>query len=48
MALREMVLQVVAHEALSEETLAVERTGGVPLFIGELTRAVLDAARNKS
>jgi len=41
---RQMVLQVVAHQALTEQTLAavVERTGGVPLFVEELTRAVLE------
>jgi hypothetical protein len=44
---RNLVLQVVAHNALSEETLAavVERTGGVPLFVEELTRAVLESGR---
>ena len=32
-------------QALSEETIAtvVERTGGVPLFVEELTRAVLES-----
>jgi class 3 adenylate cyclase/tetratricopeptide (TPR) repeat protein len=44
---RNLVLQVVAHEGLSEETLAavVERTGGVPLFVEELTRVVLESGR---
>jgi class 3 adenylate cyclase/tetratricopeptide (TPR) repeat protein len=47
---RNLVLQVVAHEALSEETLAavVERTGGIPLFVEELTRAVLEGGDAKS
>ncbi len=39
-----MVQEVAAREALSDETIAtvVERTGGVPLFVEELTRAVLE------
>jgi class 3 adenylate cyclase/tetratricopeptide (TPR) repeat protein len=47
---RSLVLQVVAHKTLSEETLAavVERTGGVPLFVEELTRAVLEGGDAKS
>jgi class 3 adenylate cyclase/tetratricopeptide (TPR) repeat protein len=47
---RNLVLQVVAHNTLSEETLAavVERTGGVPLFVEELTRAVLEGGDAKS
>jgi len=42
---RTMVEEVTAHKALSEETIAavVERTGGVPLFVEELTRAVLES-----
>ena len=42
---RTMVGQVAARKALSEETIAamVERTGGVPLFVEELTRAVLES-----
>ena len=42
---RTMVAQVAAKIALSEETVAtvVERTGGVPLFVEELTRAVLES-----
>ena len=42
---RVMVAQVAARTALSEETIAamVERTGGVPLFVEELTRAVLES-----
>jgi class 3 adenylate cyclase/predicted ATPase len=41
---RELVANVVAHSALSVETIekVVERTGGVPLFVEELTRAVLE------
>jgi predicted ATPase len=41
---RTMVQEVAARKALSDETVAavVERTGGVPLFIEELTRAVLE------
>jgi len=36
---------VAAHKAMLEETIAtvVERTGGVPLFVEELTRAVLES-----
>ena len=43
--MRTMVGEVAAHKALSEETIAtvVERTGGVPLFVEELTRAVLES-----
>jgi len=42
---RTMVEQVAAKAALSEGTIAtmVERTGGVPLFVEELTRAVLES-----
>ena len=41
--------QVAAQKALSEETIAtvVERTGGVPLFVEELTRAVLESGDAK-
>jgi class 3 adenylate cyclase/tetratricopeptide (TPR) repeat protein len=41
---REMVARVSAHISLSDETVAavVERTGGVPLFVEELTRVVLE------
>jgi predicted ATPase len=47
---RTMVQEVAARKALSDETLAavVERTGGVPLFIEELTRAVLENADAKA
>jgi len=43
---RTMVAQVAARTALPEETIAamVERTGGVPLFVEELTRAVLESS----
>jgi tetratricopeptide (TPR) repeat protein len=42
---RTMVGEVAAKKALSDETVAtvVERTGGVPLFVEELTRAVLES-----
>jgi len=41
---RTMVVQVAEQKCLTEETIrtVVERTGGVPLFIEELTRAVLE------
>jgi class 3 adenylate cyclase/tetratricopeptide (TPR) repeat protein len=44
-----MVGEVAAPKALSEETIAavVERTGGVPLFVEELTRAVLESGEAK-
>ena len=47
---RKMVEEVAARKALKEETLAavVERTGGVPLFVEELTRAVLEGGESKS
>jgi class 3 adenylate cyclase/tetratricopeptide (TPR) repeat protein len=42
---RRMVGEVAARKAMLEETIAtvVERTGGVPLFVEELTRAVLES-----
>ncbi|HKC31084.1 MAG TPA: hypothetical protein VKB74_05085, partial [Burkholderiales bacterium] len=42
---RTIVGGVAAQKALSDETVAavVERTGGVPLFVEELTRAVLES-----
>ena len=42
---RIMVDEVAGRKALSEETVAavLERTGGVPLFVEELTRAVLES-----
>jgi predicted ATPase len=46
---RMMVGQVASHKALSEETIAavVQRTGGVPLFVEELTRAILESGNEK-
>jgi len=46
---RTMVAQVAAKMALSDKTVAtvVERTGGVPLFVEELTRAVLESGDAK-
>jgi class 3 adenylate cyclase/tetratricopeptide (TPR) repeat protein len=46
---RTMVEEVAARKALAEETVAaiVERTGGVPLFVEELTRAVLESGDAK-
>ena len=42
---REIIAQVAARNALANETLeaVVERTSGVPLFVEELTRAVLES-----
>src|SRR4029077_20011557 len=42
---RTMVAQVAARTALAEETIAAmgERTARVPLFVEELTRAVLES-----
>jgi tetratricopeptide (TPR) repeat protein len=47
--IRKMVQEVAARKALSDETVAtvVERTGGVPLFVEELTRAVLESGDAK-
>jgi class 3 adenylate cyclase/tetratricopeptide (TPR) repeat protein len=46
---RTMVAQVAARIALADETVTtvVERTGGVPLFVEELTRAVLESGDAK-
>ncbi|HKV56229.1 MAG TPA: adenylate/guanylate cyclase domain-containing protein [Candidatus Binataceae bacterium] len=46
---RTMVEKVVANSALSDATVTavVERTGGVPLFAEELTRAVLESGDTK-
>jgi len=46
---RAIVEEVAAHKALTAETIAavVERTGGVPLFVEELTRAVLESGDAK-
>jgi class 3 adenylate cyclase/tetratricopeptide (TPR) repeat protein len=42
---RSMIEDIGAHDALSHETIetVIERTGGVPLFIEELTRALLES-----
>jgi class 3 adenylate cyclase len=47
--IRTMVQEVAARKGLSDETIAtvVERTGGVPLFVEELTRAVLESGSVK-
>jgi tetratricopeptide (TPR) repeat protein len=46
---REMVALVAARSALASESVdvVIERTGGVPLFVEELTRAVLESGQNK-
>ena len=46
---RAMVEEVAARKAMSEETIAtvIERTGGVPLFVEELTRAVMESGNAK-
>src|SRR5215472_14893237 len=46
---REMIAQVAARDALVGETVdsVIERTGGVPLFVEELTRAVLESGGAK-
>jgi len=46
---RTMVEEVAARRAMSDETIAtvIERTGGVPLFVEELTRAVLESSDAK-
>ena len=45
----EMIAQVAARKALSDETIAtvIERTAGVPLFVEEFTRAVLESGSVK-
>jgi tetratricopeptide (TPR) repeat protein len=47
---RAMVGQVAAQKALSEDTIGavIERTSGVPLFVEELTRAVLETGGGAS
>jgi class 3 adenylate cyclase/tetratricopeptide (TPR) repeat protein len=47
---RTLVQEVAARKALSDETVAavVERTAGVPLFVEELTRAVLESGDTKT
>jgi class 3 adenylate cyclase/tetratricopeptide (TPR) repeat protein len=44
-----MIGEVAARKALSDESVAtvVKRTGGVPLFVEELTRAVLESGDGK-
>jgi predicted ATPase len=46
---REMVALVAARDALASESVeaVIERTGGVPLFVEELTRAVLASSNPK-
>jgi predicted ATPase len=46
---RTLVEDVAARDALPESTVTtiVERTGGVPLFVEELTRAVLEIGNSK-
>jgi tetratricopeptide (TPR) repeat protein len=46
---REMIAQVAARKALADETVTavVERTSGVPLFVEELTRVVLESGAAK-
>jgi predicted ATPase/class 3 adenylate cyclase len=46
---REMVANVVAQSVFSEEAVekVIERTGGVPLFVEELTRALLEQGDSK-
>ena len=46
---RSMVAEVAASKALAADTVAtvIERTGGVPLFVEELTRAVLESGDAK-
>jgi class 3 adenylate cyclase len=48
-SVRAMVAQVAASKALSDDTVAtvVERTGGVPLFVEEVTRVVLESSDAK-
>ena len=46
---REMIAQVTARNALAADTVnaLIERTSGVPLFVEELTRAVLESGNAK-
>jgi len=48
-SVREMVALVAARKALADETVdaVVERTSGVPLFVEELTRVVLESGTAK-
>jgi predicted ATPase len=45
----EMIVQVATRHALAGDTVdtVIERTGGVPLFVEELTRAVLESGGAK-
>lgn len=47
--IRAMIEQVAAQKALSGDTVTavVERTGGIPLFVEELTRAVLESGSDR-
>src|SRR6266851_5527250 len=47
---REMIAQVAARNALASETVdaVIERTSGVPLFVEELTRSVLESGARLS
>jgi tetratricopeptide (TPR) repeat protein len=47
--IRTMVEEVTARKALSDETInaVIDRTGGVPLFVEELTRSVLESGDAK-
>jgi tetratricopeptide (TPR) repeat protein len=47
---REMIVQVAARDALASETVdaVIERTSGVPLFVEELTRSVLESGAKLS
>jgi class 3 adenylate cyclase/tetratricopeptide (TPR) repeat protein len=46
---REMIAQLTARNALATDTIntVIQRTSGVPLFVEELTRAVLESANTK-
>jgi hypothetical protein len=45
-----MIVQVAADNALAADTVnaLVERTSGVPLFVEELTRAVIESSNAKA
>jgi class 3 adenylate cyclase/tetratricopeptide (TPR) repeat protein len=47
--IRSMVRQIAAQKALADETMTavIDRTSGVPLFVEELTRAVLESGEGK-
>ena len=46
---QQMIIQLIARHTLASETLnlVIQRAGGVPLFIEELTRAVLETTQAK-